>query len=111
VNPPDEGTGLGWIAIILGGFVIGFILAKLKVLTEENKVNFAAWVSGIVAAVMALGGDLGSVTLKDIAGRLALFFLLWFFLGIVFALGVLMGVDKATKNNVDPTRTRDKPRR
>ncbi|HEY9279512.1 MAG TPA: hypothetical protein VIP51_05500 [Eoetvoesiella sp.] len=99
MNPADEGLGLGWIAITFCGFIVGYVLAKIKVLSDRNSGQFCTWASAIIAAVFAFGGELSTLSFIQIGGRIAIFVIIWFFFGIVFTLGIAMGMEKAEKVN------------
>jgi len=94
---PYEGTGFGWIALAFCGFVAGYLLAKLKVLTDKNTVSFCSWTAAVVAAVAAFSGGWENTSFTMLAGRVAIFAIIWFIFGIVFTIGVAMGKDKANK--------------
>ncbi|MDS1141741.1 hypothetical protein RE432_14970 [Pusillimonas sp. SM2304] len=99
MTPPDEGSGLGWIGLVFFGFVAGYLLAKLKLLSYNNVTRFCTWVSAAVAAVVAMGGVINFSSAIDIGGRLAIFMLIWLVFGLVFTLGTLLGIEKAEKKS------------
>lgn len=92
----DEGLGLGWVAIAAVGFMIGFVLAKINVLRNENAATFCTWASTVPAGAIALFASASADSmLINMLGRLAIFAILWFVFGIVFTIGVAMGIEKA----------------
>jgi len=85
--------------IVPGSFVIGYLLAKLKLLNDENSVTFCTWVSacfGGYAAFMS-GPYENAGWILQFFGRLAMFFLFYYFWGIIFTFGVCTGMEKANK--------------
>jgi len=97
MDDPYESSGFGWIALIGLGFAIGFALSKLNVLTENNATPFCTWTSMVAASLVAFADGLGDGTFVTITGKLALLVILWFVFGLVFTLGVAMGMEKASK--------------
>lgn len=100
LHPYEDSGGFAWLAIGGVGFVAGYVLAKAKVLTNSNSGTFVTWASGISAALVALAVDTptSAGALLSAGGRLGIFAIVWFVLGIVFAIGVSMGVEKASKD-------------
>jgi len=96
----DEGLGgLGWMALGGCAFVVGFVLAKLGVVTHSNCVRWATWISGIVSAVVAVAAADSASNIGDItalAGSLAVFAIVWLVLGLVVSIGMHIGVEKAS---------------
>ena len=93
-----EGLGLGWIAIGAAGFFLTLILAKLVLVTDANASKFATWASCGVAVVFALVTESStSNPLISLLGRVAVFGLVWLVFGLVFAIGVGLGLEKATR--------------
>ncbi|WP_152598744.1 hypothetical protein [Janthinobacterium sp. RA13] len=91
-----EEFGAGWLLIVgVIGFVLGFLLTKMKVLNDCNASKFATVSSGILAVLMALSADGVATGFIGWMGRVAIFVLMWFAGGIVFTLGVLLGREKA----------------
>ena len=85
----DEGLGLGWIAIGLLGFAVGYLVPKVKPLTDAQTVKLGTWVPSIVAAVVAFRPDPAIDNgLIGIAGRAAIFGLVWLYFGVIFAFGL-----------------------
>jgi hypothetical protein len=97
VYTAEGGGGLIWVGV--AGFGIGYVLAKLKVVTESNVSPFATWSSCAFAVVIAYLAD--SSTASDfamIAGKIAIFGIVWFVFGIIFTLGLMLGLEKANKS-------------
>lgn len=95
--PSASYGGLLWVGV--AGFGAGFILAKLKIATEQNSGTIATWISGIVAAVFALAADTSTQNVFiELGGRVAIFFIVFVMLGIVFTFGFLFGVEKTGGN-------------
>ena len=96
VYTTEGGGGLIWVGV--AGFGIGFILAKLKVVTDSNVTQFATWTSCIVAAVAALAADTPTASgLTSLLGRLGIFGIVWFVFGVIFTFGLMLGLEKANK--------------
>lgn len=94
----DDAFGLLWIAV--AGFIVGFVLAKLKVVTDNNVARFANWAACLVAALAAsLADTTASGPLLSMVGRLAIFGIVWFAFSVIFMVGVSLGLEKATKND------------
>lgn len=92
--PASSYGGLLWIGVV--GFGVGFVLAKLKIATEQNSETLATWISGIVAVFFALAADTATQnSFIELSGRVAIFFIVWVMLGIVFTVGFLFGIEKA----------------
>ena len=92
----DTGLGLGWITIGFLGFAIGIVLAKIKILNDNNSAAFCTWASTIPAAVLALSADSSTDSgAINFLGRLAIFGIVWLVFGLVFSFGVAMGMDKS----------------
>jgi hypothetical protein len=86
--------GLLWVGV--AGFAAGFVLAKLKVATDKNSGTIATWASGAIAAFFALAADTSTQNaFVELGGRVAIFFIVWVMLGIVFTFGFIFGVEKA----------------
>ena len=94
----ESGLGFGWVAIGAIGFVVAFVLAKLGWLTDTNASKFVTWAPCAVAAFFALGIEPStSNPLISLLGRAAVFGLIWLVVGMVFAIGVAMGMEKANR--------------
>lgn len=94
----EGGGGLAWVGV--AGFAIGFILAKLKIVADANVTKFATWASCIVAAYVALAADTPTAnSFTSLVGRLGIFVIVWFVFGLIFTLGLMFGLEKATKAN------------
>lgn len=90
--------GTGWLLLVgLAGFCLAFVLTKAKVLNEQNSTKFSMWASAAIAAGFALAADGMADGFSGLAGRVAIFCIVWFAGGLLFTLGVAMGTDKATK--------------
>lgn len=97
-HPNEDLGGAGWIVIVVAAFIIGYVLAKLKLLTKSNAGKFAAGASAVVAATAAILMDTPEpADWRSIAGRLAVFAIVWVVFGIVFTVGVSWGIEKASK--------------
>ena len=98
ISAADGGFGLLWIGV--AGFVIGLILAKMKVVTESNLARFATWTSCAVAAIAALAADTPAASgLSSLFGRLGIFAIVSFVFGLIFTLGLALGLEKTDKAN------------
>ena len=87
------------VGIVIAGFCIGFVLTKLKLVTSSNIAQFATWSSCLVAAAAALASDSPtSGGLISLFGRLAIFAIVWLSFGLVFTIGLTMGLEKADKS-------------
>jgi hypothetical protein len=92
--------GTEWLLIFgIAGFFISFALAKINILNDSNSTKFVTWAPAIPAAVMAIGADISAGGLSEIFGRLAIFALVWFCGGLLFAFGSAIGTEKAVKKN------------
>ena len=99
----DEGLGLGWIAIGLLGFAVGYLVPKVKPLTDAQTLKLGTWVPSIVAAVVAFRPDPAIDNgLIGIAGRAAIFGLVWLYFGVIFAFGLGLGSEKSKSNLPKP---------
>ncbi|WP_194726431.1 hypothetical protein [Noviherbaspirillum malthae] len=90
--------GTGWLLLFVpAGFCLAYLLTKARILNEQNVSTFATWVSAAIAAGFALAADGGAEGFRGLAGRLAIFGLVWVAGGLLFTLGVLIGEEKARK--------------
>lgn len=94
--PSDNDSGITWVILVAASFGIGFALAKMKMVNYTNATRFCTWVSGVVAALVALAADSGNGGASEL-GRLGIFVVVWLAFGLVFTMGVLMGIEKANK--------------
>ncbi len=91
-----EEFGTGWLLVVgATGFALAFLLAKMKVLNNENVTKFTGVASGLLAAVMALSADGVADGFTGWMGRAAIFALVWFAAGLVLTFGAMIGLDKA----------------
>lgn len=87
-----------WVIVAVAGFLVTFILAKMRVVTHANIVKFCTWVSAIVAAIIALNAESSSSSaVVGILGRFAVFALCWIIFGLIITLGANFGLDKASR--------------
>ena len=95
----DEYSNAGsfWWAFAIIGFFIAYGLRKAGLLsTEKSQTIFATWGSAIVAGIFALLADTSSAV-SEFFGRIVIFALVWFLVGIVLTIGIQFGVEKAEK--------------
>lgn len=104
MSVPEEGLGLGWVAIVFSGFAVGYILSRIKWLSDRNTTTFCTWASAVFAGAIAFGDGLGDASLITIGGKIALFALIWLVFGLIFTLGVAMGIEKAAESKREKTR-------
>ena len=98
MNPADSDSGGAWVIMVAASFAVGFVLAKMKALNEANSTQFCTWTSGIVAALVALAADSPTAgAVASVFGRLGIFAIVWLVFGLVFTIGVSMGIEKAGK--------------
>ena len=95
--------GTGWFfALILLGFVLAYLLKKFGIIaSDDSQIRFVTWVSGIMAAIIAVSSDSSSTSsdLVSLGGKAAIFLITWFFIGIALSVGAAMGTEKADKDN------------
>lgn len=97
--PSDmDDSGIAWIIMFAICFGVGFLLSKMKLLSDANIAKFCTWTSGIIAALVALAADTSSAgMLASSFGRIGIFIIVWFVAGIILTIGVSMGVEKSEK--------------
>ena len=96
----DDGwAGLYGVTFIGGWYCVSYGLAKFGILTSDNYGKVAQWISVIGATIMSVGSDGGAKfgSVSDFMGRIGIFGLVYFFLGIVLTFGMAIGVEKAKK--------------
>lgn len=98
-GPGDDFSGFGWLLIVAAGFLVGYVLAKIRVLRESNASWFANGAALFVAALAAFFADGPSpADWRTIAGKVAIFAIVWVVVGLVFTVGLAWGFEKGSKN-------------
>lgn len=99
--------GIGaWIVFAIAGFPLGFVLRKLRLLRDDNAVSVIGWCAAIPAGIFAVGVDGSPSLIIDILGRVAVFGLVWFIVGLMLGIGLLMGAE-AAGSHPSPRKSQD----
>jgi hypothetical protein len=92
----DAGGGLFFVGVAF--FAIAFVLAKLRILTENNYSSFVQSVSTIIAAIAGIGAIVEKpLTFITIIGGASIFAIVWFTCICILGFACFLGVAKAGK--------------